>query len=287
VVLRGEDGQPLAQRTLLAGLDTMDWSWEQPDVQPYVKHGRALETILLGPERRPESRFLSYTRIHLDQSVLTTTVELRSLIPRGELAVYGAALVDPAGGTYQFFGRKKTKYREVYRDNDIAVMENTAAYPRAMVVNRARIPTGSATALDLIETQPFLPREEVVLSPGTTVEEAGAPGAAGRSSAGSPEGTAAIERYGLHEVDVRVDSPGEVYLVLSDSYYPGWRAFVDGTEQRLLRGDVLFRAVQVPAGQHSVVFRFEPVSLRLGLALSACALVVVLGLLAFAVRRRP
>ena len=62
--------------------------------------------------------------------------------------------------------------------------------------------------------------------------------------------------------------------MLSDTYYPGWRAFVDGQEQPILRGDLLFRVVAVPAGEHVVEFRFEPASVRIGLLVSALALLV-------------
>ncbi|HZU75518.1 MAG TPA: YfhO family protein, partial [Dehalococcoidia bacterium] len=72
---------------------------------------------------------------------------------------------------------------------------------------------------------------------------------------------------------------GPALLVLTDTYYPGWQAFVDGQPAPLLRGDVLFRVVPVPAGEHEVEFRFEPQSLRLGLLITACAAVLALGAL--------
>ena len=67
--------------------------------------------------------------------------------------------------------------------------------------------------------------------------------------------------------------------MLSDAFYPGWRAYVDGVEQPILRGNLMFRVVQVPEGQHDVVFRFEPTSVLLGLRISLVAVAVALGLL--------
>ena len=49
-------------------------------------------------------------------------------------------------------------------------------------------------------------------------------------------------------------------LVLHETYYPGWVAEIDGRPARILRADVLFRGVEVPPGQRTVVFRFAPLS---------------------------
>ena len=50
-------------------------------------------------------------------------------------------------------------------------------------------------------------------------------------------------------------------LALHDVYYPGWVAEIDGRRAPILRADVLFRGLEVPAGHHRVVFQFAPFSL--------------------------
>jgi hypothetical protein len=62
-------------------------------------------------------------------------------------------------------------------------------------------------------------------------------------------------------VEISVEAAHAGVLVLHDTYYPGWIAEVDGNRVPILRAEVLFRAVEVPAGRHTVVFRFEPLSL--------------------------
>jgi uncharacterized membrane protein YfhO len=59
---------------------------------------------------------------------------------------------------------------------------------------------------------------------------------------------------------VGVQSERDVILVLNDLYYPYWRVYVDGGERELLQANYLFRGVYVKAGEHKVVFRFEPLS---------------------------
>lgn len=76
------------------------------------------------------------------------------------------------------------------------------------------------------------------------------------------------------------------WLVVADTYYPGWAAYVDGQPTPLRRANYAFRAVAVPAGAHRVEFRYQPRAFEMGLALSAVGLVGWLGLGAWG-RRRP
>jgi hypothetical protein len=65
-----------------------------------------------------------------------------------------------------------------------------------------------------------------------------------------------------------VNSPSEGWLVIEDTWYPGWKAWVDGQSTKIYHGDYLFRAVYVSAGQHQVVMKYQPVSLYFGLLVS-------------------
>lgn len=55
---------------------------------------------------------------------------------------------------------------------------------------------------------------------------------------------------------------------MSDTYYPGWHATIDGRPAHIYRANFLFRAVCVPAGEHVVEFAFTPPGFRIGLAIS-------------------
>ena len=99
-------------------------------------------------------------------------------------------------------------------------------------------------------------------------------------AARSAVGTAAIRRYedGVVTIDTRAD--GRRLLVLTDAFYPGWIARVDGVEVPIQRADFAFRAVGVPAGEHVVEFRYEPASVRYGALLSLAGAIVLLALIA-------
>jgi uncharacterized membrane protein YfhO len=60
-------------------------------------------------------------------------------------------------------------------------------------------------------------------------------------------------------------------VLLALVWYPGWRAWVDGQPAPVLRAYTTLRAVPMPAGAHVVILRYEPLSVRLGLALSGMA----------------
>ncbi|PYQ16308.1 MAG: hypothetical protein DMF79_18775, partial [Acidobacteria bacterium] len=117
----------------------------------------------------------------------------------------------------------------------------------------------------------FDPRHEVVLA-------SGLPSPGGGSVPGTSQVTdLRADRVRLH---ARLRSPG--YVVLVDTYDPGWRARIDGVAAPVLRANETFRAVALPAGEHNVEMIYRPPSVLRGLAITAAA--VGLGLLALARR---
>jgi len=74
---------------------------------------------------------------------------------------------------------------------------------------------------------------------------------------------------------VQVDSANSGWLVLSDVWYPGWQARVDGQRVPLLRANYLFRAVAVQAGQHEVIFTYQPGSFWIAAAISLASWVIL------------
>ncbi len=74
---------------------------------------------------------------------------------------------------------------------------------------------------------------------------------------------------------VRADRPG--MLVVLDNYYPAWQADVDGEPAQLVRANLAFRAVPVPAGEHVVTLRYVPDTLRAGVLVSATLLLLLMG----------
>jgi uncharacterized membrane protein YfhO len=70
--------------------------------------------------------------------------------------------------------------------------------------------------------------------------------------------TASIRSYTDERIEIAVSAGADGYLLLADAYYPGWRATVDGQPTSIYRADAMFRAVSIPAGEHTVVFEYRP-----------------------------
>jgi hypothetical protein len=102
---------------------------------------------------------------------------------------------------------------------------------------------------------------------------------------GSGTGTAVVTDYQPNSVsvDVTLDAPG--YLVLADTYYPGWQATVDGDPAPVYRANSVVRAVPVPAGAHSVQFTFRPPDFYASAAISLFTLLFCAGGLLYATRK--
>jgi uncharacterized membrane protein YfhO len=77
-----------------------------------------------------------------------------------------------------------------------------------------------------------------------------------------------ISREHPQAVEIQASLSSAGYLVLLDSFYPGWAATVDGRPSPIYRANYIGRAVFIPAGEHLVRFEYRPLSFKVGLGLS-------------------
>jgi uncharacterized membrane protein YfhO len=95
-----------------------------------------------------------------------------------------------------------------------------------------------------------------------------------------------ITSYEPDEIRVEASLPQPGFLLLLDTYFPGWTASVNGQPARIYRADYNFRAVWLPAEKSMVRFTYQPNSFRTGVVLSAAGL-LVLGVAWFWSRKQP
>ena len=84
------------------------------------------------------------------------------------------------------------------------------------------------------------------------------------------------QSYGPNSFKMVVNAPRDALLVVSELWYPGWRATVNGKETEIVRADWLLRAVAVPAGRAIVCFEYRPTSLVIGAIACVFGLAVAL-----------
>jgi hypothetical protein len=144
----------------------------------------------------------------------------------------------------------------------IRVFRVPGAWPRSYVVAGARVGDGPQ-AWRILADPAFDPAREVVLPSGVEIPPAG------EAIGGSRILELRHDRVRL-QADLR--QPG--YLVLSDTYDPGWKATVDGRYASVQRANGAFRAVRLEAGRHLVEMSYRPASVVAGAALSAASLLV-------------
>jgi hypothetical protein len=240
---------------------------------------------------------LSYGRLDVSPPMVVHRVSVENLLPTGRLRIFGIGLLDGSKGEV-VQARTNDKYSLVFRNERISVFENAAAMPRAFLVDQWQLVPPDGDTIGIMVDGPFdpattalleapLPRSVQLPEPPAPATASADPSAAlvpnprgRRYSARREVATPSIPTYRADEVRIDVAADRDSLLVLTDPFFVGWVAHVDDQETPILRADHLFRAVVVPAGEHQVVFRYQPVSVALGALLTLATSVLLFGLAA-------
>lgn len=171
------------------------------------------------------------------------------------------------------------KYRLVY-SGDMTIYENLRALPRAFAVHRQVTLRETTEILSYMNSTRFDPRNEVILE-----EEQSAAMVTAAAGAPAPS-SAAVSRYSFDTVEIAAEMSAPGWVVLSDSFYPGWEVTTDGKPAEILRADCALRAVAVPGGKHQIVFNYRPRTVIYGRIVCAVGLLSVLAGMIFLRRDR-
>ena len=146
----------------------------------------------------------------------------------------------------------------------IYVLKN--ALPRAYLVPRMRVMEEKAV-LNTYYAASFDPRQEVLLTEPTEFQP-------------SDHFQGQVEQvdYRPNHVTLKTRQEGNGFLVLNDTYFPGWTVTVDGEEATILKANHYYRAVELGPGEHTLEFDYFPVGFKKGLIVSAVSLLILIGL---------
>jgi len=171
---------------------------------------------------------------------------------------------------------------KIVQGGPVKIYENTAVLPRAFFVSNASVHTDDDDVLEAMQKPGFDPMASVLLTRNEyhTIGE----GAAGeKSSHGAHAVEVKILKYSPNRVEIETIGNDKGFLVLSDNYYPGWQALVNGKKTDVLRVYYNLRGVFLSPGNSTVTFTYNPLSFKIGAAVSACAF---LGVLIFVLPKR-
>ena len=177
-------------------------------------------------------------------------------------------LIDLMGMKYVFSIRPLSgnKLKLLFKGADYYVYENTKVLARAFFVDNQKIALDKDDALRILGSPDFDPAREVIL------EEPVVPSI---NQVKSGKADAGIVSYQPNKVVISGHSDTDTVLLLTDTYYPGWKAFVDSKAVKIYQADYIFRAVVFPKGRHVVEFIYSPFTFRLGAAISLTTLLAV------------
>jgi hypothetical protein len=192
----------------------------------------------------------------------------------------GAANQLPPDRLYRLLGELNIKYINSFRPlpvGGVTLVRYFPEYlswlykvdhvvPRAYIVSTTTQEKNPRKIVDRLASVDFDPFKQVILDEALPI-----------ASKTDFQAKANISRYSNRAVDIEAHLNGPGILVLADSFYPGWRAYVDGKEERIMRANLFFRAVSLPAGKHRVEFRYKPMSFTIGLVVSIVTLCGVAG----------
>ncbi|MCK4314134.1 MAG: YfhO family protein [Anaerolineae bacterium] len=194
---------------------------------------------------------------------------------------------------------------ELVYDGEVKIYRNRRFLPRAFAVHGSKVLQGKERILAELKDPQFDPCEYVILEETPQTSEVSQGGFARqivRKAAISPlkrhpldlggltTGTRSqspfevtILRAGVDEIELAAEMEDEGFVVLSNQYYPGWRAYVDGREERIYRANYILMAVPLAEGSHTVKFVYQPPMHQINLL---ARFIVPLGLIGVLLFRR-
>ena len=169
-----------------------------------------------------------------------------------------ASFPDDAGGN-----RMKAKYEALPADG-MYFYKNHGAGRKAWLAGTVWKAGGEDEALGIVSDPRFDPFKMAVLTKDLDMPV--------DRSADLSRQKVEVTSYKPDRVEYAVSAPAAALMVASEVWYPGWKAYIDGKETEVFRTDYALRGIYMPAGEHKVVFKFEPFIFRVGVAVSLATL---------------
>lgn len=275
IKIHAKDGR-IFEQELQAGRDTAEWAYDKPEVRAVIKHRRPKVAESLPSDGFAANRFLA--RLPFDRAQVER-IELEYALPDADVLIIRASLFDAETKTstpLEAIDCFSNRWRKLGRFDDVAVYENLQARPRAWFVRRlavglskevlAAITTGKlpdGTDFDPAEVA-LLEKEDFGNRP-VTLPEIG----------DTANAEVKVTNYEPNRIELTTRNANPGFLVLSEIYFRGWEAWLDGKRIPVEKANYLLRGLAVPAGDHRIEFVYRAHSFRNGASWSALGVVLL------------
>ncbi len=276
VRLQTDDGSSI-ELSLKAGVDTSEWAYDRPDVKAAIKHQRAVVFSTRPADANNTFGAHQYwTRLSLGKPQRVTRIEIQNTSKSASLVLWRAALFNSETRVSDalFFIARSEFWTTVYDKDSVQILKNSRSLPRAWLVADVEVVDGEEALRRIMgeSATEFNPLRTALL-------EAALPDWLHLPRSELPaECEARIVTYESNRLVVETKAPIATVLILSEIFYPGWEASVDGKESPILLADYLLRGIALPAGQHRIEMSYRAPAARVGAVISAFTLVLLIGL---------
>jgi hypothetical protein len=284
------DGRTI-ERGLRAGVDTAEWAHERADVRGAMQHALApVFDEVPGDATNSFSARRYWTRLMLGAHSSVSRIEIENVAPQAALALWKATLYDATARRSTLLTNEPAaiaaldaaRWQVAAEMDGVLILRNLRSCPRAWLVAEAEAVDGEEALRRISGASPreFDPRRTALLevSPGELPQLPGA-------GLTWEHMTAHVSTYEPSHLVIDTDALAPTVLVVSEIFYPGWAATVDGQPARILLTDYLLRGVALPPGRHRVEMRYTAPAARGGAIISACTLLLLGGLFVYSRRR--
>ena len=213
--------------------------------------------------------FANTQNLFLQRSDIEITNEIQ---PKKSVKERRERLLEILSIRYLIFKKSDIKDRNsidiLWQNDNWIIADNLNSLPRAYVVSNFEIISDKEKLLTRLFDPKFDPKKNVIL-------EKDLPNIK-YFPTNNNYNQIGITDYEENKVKINSNSEENEILVLTDNYYPGWKAYVDKKETEIYRANYTLRAISVPKGNHIIEFAYEPESLKIGGIISIASLILLL-----------
>lgn len=167
------------------------------------------------------------------------------------------------------FKQSDSKFKLIFEDKSLAVLENPLVFPRAFFVDGVIVEKNKEKIAEMLLSEEINLRKIVILEEEVSLKNKSV--SQGKEAEVNNDSVEFLN-YSQDEEKLKIKAGSDKILFVSETFYPGWKAFLDKEEVKIYRANYAFRAVFIPEGEHELRFVYQPLSFRIGAGLSLLGL---------------